>query len=128
MSSLGSSPAANSSSPIRAARSAFAPEFKLLLACSAVGKQEGSAREGSPPERASDDLRACLEVPLDWQRVLALAEHHSVTPPVYQALREITNVNLPNDPATWRNWYSTHGLEKTREFGQGDGWSVLGNN
>src|SRR6266550_2464595 len=47
---------------------------------------------------------------------------------VYQALREITNVNLPNDPATWRNWYSTHGLEKTREFGQGDGWSVLGNN
>jgi hypothetical protein len=47
---------------------------------------------------------------------------------VYQALREITNVNLPNDPATWRNWYSTHGVEKTREFGKGDGWSVLGNN
>ena len=47
---------------------------------------------------------------------------------VYQALREITNVNLPNDPATWRNWYSTHGVEKTREFGQGDAWSVLGNN
>ena len=47
---------------------------------------------------------------------------------VYQALREITNVNLPNDPASWRNWYSTHGVEKTREFGQGDSWSVLGNN
>jgi len=46
---------------------------------------------------------------------------------VYQALREITNVNLPNDPATWRNWYSTHGVEKTREFGTGDSWSVLGN-
>lgn len=47
---------------------------------------------------------------------------------VYQALREITNVNLPNDPATWRNWYSAHGVEKAREFGQGDSWSVLGNN
>ena len=46
---------------------------------------------------------------------------------IYQALREITNVNLPNDPATWRNWYSTHGAEKIREFGKGDSWSVLGN-
>jgi hypothetical protein len=46
---------------------------------------------------------------------------------VYQALREITNVNLPNDPAAWRNWYATHGAEKAREFGKGDSWSVLGN-
>jgi hypothetical protein len=46
---------------------------------------------------------------------------------VYQALREITNVNLPNDPATWRNWYSTHGSDKAREFGAGDPWAVLGN-
>src|SRR5882672_643720 len=47
---------------------------------------------------------------------------------VYQALREITNVNLPNDPATWRNWYSSHGSETAREFGKGDSWAVLGNN
>jgi hypothetical protein len=47
---------------------------------------------------------------------------------VYQALREITNVNLPNDPATWRNWYSAHGAETAREFGKSDSWSVLGNN
>jgi hypothetical protein len=46
---------------------------------------------------------------------------------VYQALREITNVNLPNDSANWRNWYSAHGAEKAREFGKGDSWSVLGN-
>jgi hypothetical protein len=46
---------------------------------------------------------------------------------VYQALREITNVNLPNDPAAWRNWYSSHGADKAREFGAGDPWSVLGN-
>jgi hypothetical protein len=26
---------------------------------------------------------------------------------VYQALRDITGQNLPNDPAAWRNWHST---------------------
>lgn len=46
---------------------------------------------------------------------------------IYQALREITNVNLGNDPAAWRNWYSTHGAEKAREFDHGDSWTVLGN-
>ncbi len=35
---------------------------------------------------------------------------------VYQALREITNENLPNDPATWRNWYFSKGTERTQEF------------
>ena len=45
---------------------------------------------------------------------------------VHQALRE-TNVNLPNDPAAWRNWYSTHRADKAHEFGTGDSWSVLGN-
>lgn len=46
---------------------------------------------------------------------------------IYQALREITGVNIGNDPAQWRNWYSAHGSEKTREFQKGDVWSVLGN-
>ena len=46
---------------------------------------------------------------------------------VYQALREITDINLPNDPAAWRNWYSTHGAERMREFGKGESWAVLGN-
>jgi HEAT repeat protein len=27
---------------------------------------------------------------------------------VYHALRDITGQNLPNDPAAWRNWYSTN--------------------
>lgn len=45
---------------------------------------------------------------------------------VYQALREITDVNLPNDPAAWRNWYSAHGAEQTEKFKK-DGQSVLGN-
>ncbi|MFZ0797078.1 MAG: hypothetical protein WAM98_04760 [Terriglobales bacterium] len=63
--------------------------------------------------------------------LIELADDPSLDPTarnwVYQALREITNVNLPNDPATWRNWYSTHGAEKSREFGTGASWSVLGN-
>jgi len=47
---------------------------------------------------------------------------------VYQALREITNQNLPNDPATWRNWYEKSSAQRTQEFRQGEQWSVLGNN
>jgi len=46
---------------------------------------------------------------------------------VYQALREITNENLPNDSATWRNWYSSKGAARTQEFRQADSWAVLGN-
>lgn len=45
----------------------------------------------------------------------------------YQALREITDLSLPNDPATWRNWYSSHGLEKLQQLRQSETWSVLGN-
>ena len=47
---------------------------------------------------------------------------------VYQALREITNEHFGNDPATWRNWYSTAGTRRRDEFRQGDQWQVLGNN
>jgi len=46
----------------------------------------------------------------------------------YQALREITNEHLGNDPAVWRNWYSTAGAKRRDEFRQGEQWSVLGNN
>ena len=47
---------------------------------------------------------------------------------VYQALREITDKSMPDDPATWRNWYSTHGAEATAQFKKSDSWAVLGNN
>ena len=45
----------------------------------------------------------------------------------YQALREITNERLGNDPAAWRNWFSTTGTKRRQEFKQGEQWSVLGN-
>jgi predicted anti-sigma-YlaC factor YlaD len=47
---------------------------------------------------------------------------------VYQALREITNEHLGNDPAAWRNWYSTAGSKRRDEFHQAEHWLVLGNN
>jgi len=46
---------------------------------------------------------------------------------VFQALREITNVFLPNDSKAWRSWYEKFGAQKTQEFRQGEKWSVLGN-
>ena len=45
----------------------------------------------------------------------------------YQALREITGASLPNDPATWRNWYATQGAAAVRQLQQGESWAVLGN-
>ncbi len=47
---------------------------------------------------------------------------------VYQALREITNEHLGNDPAAWKNWYSTAGAKRAEEFRKGEQWAVLGNN
>ena len=47
---------------------------------------------------------------------------------IYQALREITNEHLGDDPATWRNWYSTAGAKRKEEFRQSEQWNVLGNN
>jgi len=46
---------------------------------------------------------------------------------VFQALREITDESLPNDAATWRNWYSTHGTEKIEKFTRDETWALLGN-
>lgn len=46
---------------------------------------------------------------------------------VYQALREITNQPLPNNPATWRNWYSAYGAKVMQEIKQDAPWAVLGN-
>ena len=46
---------------------------------------------------------------------------------VYQALREITDEPLADDPALWRNWYSAHGPERTEKFKRGPEWALLGN-
>jgi hypothetical protein len=46
---------------------------------------------------------------------------------VFQALREITDENLPNDTTQWRLWYSQHGSERLNQFQQANQQYVLGN-
>lgn len=46
---------------------------------------------------------------------------------VYQALREITDENLPNVAATWRNWYASNGEKKIEQFRHQAPWALLGN-
>jgi HEAT repeats len=46
----------------------------------------------------------------------------------FEALREITGEPVGNDVAAWRNWFSAHGSERTRQFQQADRNRVLGNN
>ncbi len=63
--------------------------------------------------------------------LISLAEQSSLDPQtrnwVYQALREITEQNVSNDAAAWRDWYVSHGQEQTKKFATADGNQVLGN-
>jgi hypothetical protein len=63
--------------------------------------------------------------------LLELTDDPSLNPTtrawVYQALREITDEGLPDDPATWRNWYSSNGAKKIEQLRQGEKWALLGN-
>jgi hypothetical protein len=72
-----------------------------------------------------------------WQRMKAvpglldLTDDSTLDPTarnwVYQALREITDVSLPNQPVAWRDWYTAKGAEAT-EASKTESWRVLGNN
>lgn len=64
--------------------SAFSPEFAFLLACCA---------NDSPIERAE---RICETGPLDWRRLLDLAEHHGVIPQLYLSLAAFNDVVPPD--------------------------------
>jgi hypothetical protein len=44
----------------------------------------------------------------------------------FMALQGITDVNLPGDATTWKNWYAEHGAEKMAEFENLDWWEVRG--
>jgi len=57
----------------------FEPEFQLLLACSRIDFDES-------------DAAAVFAVPLDWDRVLKLAERHRLVAPLYTFLREREDV------------------------------------
>ena len=64
--------------------SAFNPEFDFLLACCA---------SGSPSERA-DRIRRTR--PVNWKRVIDLAEHHGVIPQLYRSLSDTPDVAYPD--------------------------------
>ena len=53
----------------------FAPEFELLLVCL------------QPAPRCEASLGSILAFPLNWDRVLRLADQHRLTPALYSALR-----------------------------------------
>ncbi|HYL64011.1 MAG TPA: HEAT repeat domain-containing protein [Candidatus Methylomirabilis sp.] len=42
------------------------------------------------------------------------------------ALREITDMGLPGDAESWKDWYRDHGAEKLAEFQKLDWWQVRG--
>jgi len=45
----------------------------------------------------------------------------------YQALREITEQNLPDDAGAWRDWYVSNGQDQVQKFAAADANQVLGN-
>jgi hypothetical protein len=66
----------------------FAPELTLLLACS------------QPVSDRNPRLDAILALPLNWDRVLRLADHHRLLPAVYLALRGRSDVPASIHSAT----------------------------
>ncbi|HST10227.1 MAG TPA: nucleotidyltransferase family protein [Terriglobales bacterium] len=85
MSSLASSPA-QAEHPSAAITPTFVREFAFLVACCAVERTRASAA----------NFQTLVENDFDWPRLFRLAEHHGVTPLIYQALQ---NCTLPAPPA-----------------------------
>jgi len=88
----------------RRASSVFNPEFDFLLDCCA---------NSSRIERAERirDIR-----PLDWRRLIDLAEHHGVIPQVYRSLSVLPDVALPNSLRQSQERNARHTLWLTREL------------
>jgi len=81
------------------------PEFDLLLACCA---------DVSQSERI-DRIRMILSSPLDWQRLLHLAEHHGVIPQVYDKLSALPDLADSQQLSTLRSRYQ-HNARKSLWF------------
>ena len=104
MSSLASSPTGPASG--RHSDSAgFSAEFALLLACCAVGNCESSSRA----------LAACVDAGVDWHQVFRLAEHHSVLPLLYRALRGLSGAVPPGILEDLRDRYE-HDARRNLKF------------
>jgi putative nucleotidyltransferase-like protein len=90
----------------RMASSIFNPEFDFLLACCTSGsKIEGAER-----------IHEILSRPLDWKRVISLAEHHSVIPQVYRSLPVFPDLALPDSLRQAQERNARQTLWLTREL------------
>src|SRR6266699_1255915 len=93
----------------RRATSVFNPEFDLLLACCTNGSDiEGAER-----------IRETLTPPLDWKRVINLAEHHCVVPQIYRSLSDFRDIAPPDSIEALRQSQEAnarHTLWLTREL------------
>jgi hypothetical protein len=65
-----------------------------------------------------------------FPKFLELAESPGTNPQMrnwsFLAMQEITDVTLPSNAATWRQWYHDHGAEKMAEFQSIPKWQVRG--
>jgi hypothetical protein len=104
MSSLASSPP-DSDQRRTDPPSASSVEFALLLACCAAGD----------PGSSGPDREALIARLIDWPRLIRLAEHHGVTPLLFQALRNATDSVPPAILDELRNRYQ-HIARKNLEF------------
>jgi len=64
--------------------SVFNPEFDFLLACCAGGSRT------EPAERIRETR------PLNWKRLIDLAEHHGVIPQIYRSLADVQEPSYPD--------------------------------
>jgi hypothetical protein len=94
----------NSDHKSTAADFSFSAEFALLLACCAVGENAASHA----------DRQTLLERGIDWPRLIQLAEHHGVSPLIYQALRGTRSVP-PETLDALRNHYQRN-AQKNLQF------------
>jgi hypothetical protein len=65
---------------------AYDSEFDLLVACCTA-----SPGRDSSDERYADRIRNILSRPIDWERLLHLADHHRVVPQVYSQLSAVSH-------------------------------------
>lgn len=102
----------------------FNPEFDLLLACCAGGLDK----------QQSSRIRDVLSAPLDWERLIQIAEHHGVIPQVFLRLSAEQSAVPAEAFQTLRQHYEagarqalwfTHELSRIVQFLQARGISVL---
>jgi hypothetical protein len=77
---------------VRALHALTDPEFDLLVACCANSSCHDWSDDNPSDERCADRIRQLLSRPLDWERMLALVDHHRVVPQAYGELSALSHL------------------------------------